>query len=157
MGDGFVKVVARNRRAFHKYHILESFDGGLTLTGPEVKSLRAGDASLDDGFGRLDRGEVFLWNVHIAPYKQGSLHVEQLPTRRRKILLHKAEIKRLIGKMTIKGLTLIPLEIYFGDSGYAKVKLGLAKGKNAPDQREDMKRKDLDRELRRDFSGRRKI
>ncbi len=152
-----MKVVARNRRAFHKYHILESFDGGLTLTGPEVKSLRAGDASLDDGFGRLDRGEVFLWNVHIAPYKQGSLHVEQLPTRRRKILLHKAEIKRLIGKMTIKGLTLIPLEIYFGDSGYAKVKLGLAKGKNAPDQREDMKRKDLDRELRRDFSGRRKI
>jgi SsrA-binding protein len=152
-----VKVVTRNRRAFHKYHILETFDGGLSLTGPEVKSLRGGDASLDDGFGRLDGGEVFLWNVHIAPYKQGSLHVEQNPTRRRKILLHKTEIKRLIGKMTVKGLTLVPLEIYFGDSGYAKVKLGLAKGKNAPDQREDIKRKDLDRELRRDFSGRRKI
>jgi SsrA-binding protein len=152
-----VKVVTRNRRAFHKYHILETFDGGLSLTGPEVKSLRGGDASLDDGFGRLDGGEVFLWNVHIAPYKQGSLHVEQNPTRRRKILLHKTEIKRLIGKMTVKGLTLVPLEIYFGESGYAKVKLGLAKGKNAPDQREDIKRKDLDRELRRDFSGRKKI
>lgn len=152
-----MKVVTRNRRAFHKYHILETFDGGLSLTGPEVKSLRGGDASLDDGFGRLDGGEVFLWNVHIAPYKQGSLHVEQNPTRRRKILLHKTEIKRLIGKMTVKGLTLVPLEIYFGDSGYAKVKLGLAKGKNAPDQREDIKRKDLDRELRRDFSGRKKI
>lgn len=152
-----MKVVTRNRRAFHKYHILETFDGGLSLTGPEVKSLRGGDASLDDGFGRLDGGEVFLWNVHIAPYKQGSLHVEQNPTRRRKILLHKTEIKRLIGKMTVKGLTLVPLEIYFGESGYAKVKLGLAKGKNAPDQREDIKRKDLDRELRRDFSGRKKI
>ena len=152
-----MKVVARNRRAFHKYHVIETFDGGLSLTGPEVKSLRAGDASLDDGFGRVDGGEVFLWNVHIAPYKQGSLHVEQTPARRRKILLHKLEIKRLIGKMTTKGLTLIPLEIYFSESGYAKVKLGLAKSKSAPDQREDMKRKDLDRELRRNFSGRHKI
>lgn len=152
-----MKVVARNRRAFHKYHVMETFDGGLSLTGPEVKSLRAGDASLDDGFGRIDGGEVFLWNVHIAPYKQGSLHVEQIPTRKRKVLLHKAEIKRLIGKMTTKGLTLIPLEIYFGESGYAKVKLGLAKGKTAPDQRESIKRKELDRDLRRNFSGRHKV
>jgi SsrA-binding protein len=152
-----MKVVARNRRALHKYHVLETFDGGVSLTGPEVKSLRAGDASLDDGFGRVEGEEVFLWNVHIAPYKQGSLHVEQIPTRKRKILLHKAEIKRLIGKMTTKGLTLIPLEIYFGESGFAKVKLGLAKGKTAPDQREDIKRKDLDRELRRNFSGRHKV
>jgi SsrA-binding protein len=152
-----MKTVARNRRAFHKYHVMETFDGGLALTGPEVKSLRAGDASLDDGFGRVEGGEVFLWNMHIAPYKQGSLHVEQAPTRRRKILLHRGEIKRLIGKMTTKGLTLIPLEIYFGASGYAKVKLALAKGKSAPDQREDIKRKDLDRELRRNFSGRHKV
>ncbi|MBK8574763.1 MAG: SsrA-binding protein SmpB [Elusimicrobia bacterium] len=154
---GAIKIVARNRRAFHKYHVMETFDGGLALTGPEVKSLRAGDASLDDGFGRIDGGEVFLWNVHIAPYKQGSLHVEQTPTRRRKILLHKLEIKRLVGKMTTKGLTLIPLEIYFSETGFAKVKLGLAKGKTAPDQRADIKRKDLDRELRRNFSGRHKV
>jgi SsrA-binding protein len=152
-----MNVVARNRRASHKYHILESFDGGLVLTGPEVKSLRGGGANISDGFGRVENGEVFLWNAHIAPYKQGSLHVEQIPSRKRKILLHKAEIKRLLGKMTTKGLTLVPLEIYFGDSGYAKVKLGLAKGKTGPDQREDIKRKDLDRELRRTFSGRRKL
>ncbi len=152
-----MKTAARNRRAFHKYSVLETFDGGLALTGPEVKSIRAGEVNLEDGFGRIENGEVFLWNVHIAPYKQGSLHVEQIPTRRRKILLHKAEIKRLFGKMTSKGLTLIPLEIYFGESGYAKVKLGLAKGKTGPDHREDIKRRELDRDLRRNFSGRRKI
>jgi SsrA-binding protein len=149
--------IAENRRAHHKYAILDTYDGGLALTGPEVKSLRAGQVNLSDGFGRVENGEVFLWNAHIAPYKQGSLHVEQIPSRKRKILLHKAEIKRLLGKMTTKGLTLVPLEIYFGDSGYAKVKLGLAKGKTGPDQREDIKRKDLDRELRRTFSGRRKL
>ncbi len=152
-----MKSISHNRRAHHKYAILETVDGGLALTGPEVKSLRAGEVSLEDGFGRVENGEIFLWNVHIAPYKQGSLHVAQEPTRRRKILLHKTEINRLLGKMTVKGLTLVPLEIYFSDSGYAKVKLGLAKGKTAPDQREDKKRKDLQREMRRDFSGKHKI
>jgi SsrA-binding protein len=152
-----VKVAARNRRAHFKYHILDTFDGGLVLTGPEVKSLRAGEANLADGFGRVDKDEIFLWNVHIAPYKQGSLHVLQDPTRKRKVLLHRTEIKRIVSKMATKGLTLVPLELYFSDSGFAKVKLALAKGKTAPDQREDIKRKDITRELRREFSGRHKL
>ena len=136
-------TVARNRRAHHKYAILETFDGGLALTGPEVKSVRAGELHLEDGFGRVENGEIFLWNVHINPYRAGSLHVTQEPTRKRKILLHKTEIGRILGKLTTKGLTLVPLEVYFSKTGFAKVKLGLAKGKNAPDQREDLKRKDL--------------
>jgi SsrA-binding protein len=152
-----MKVVAKNRRAGFKYHFLETFDGGLALTGPEVKSLRAGQANLEDGFGRVENGEVYLWNVHIAPYKQGSLHVVQDATRKRKILLHRAEINRVLGKLTTKGLTLVPLEIYFSDSGYAKVKMALAKGKAGPDRREDIRRRDVEREMRRQYSGRHKI
>jgi SsrA-binding protein len=152
-----MKVIAKNRRAHFKYHILETFDGGLVLTGPEVKSLRAGQVTMEDGFGRLENGEVFLWNVHISPYKQGSLHVTQEATRRRKILLHKEEIKRIIGKLTTKGLTLVPLEIFFSDSGYAKVRLALAKGKAGPDKREDIKKKDIQREMRRAFSGKHRV
>jgi SsrA-binding protein len=152
-----MKTIARNRRASFKYHILETFDGGLALTGPEVKSLRSGEVTLEDGFGRVDGNEIFLWNVHIKPYRHGSTHVEQDPTRRRKILLHQTEIKRILGKLTTKGLTLVPLELYFADSGYAKVKLGLAKGKVGPDRREDKKRAAVEREVRREFSGRRRI
>jgi SsrA-binding protein len=152
-----MKTISSNRRAHFKYHVLEVFDGGLALTGPEVKSLRNGDVTLEDGFGRVEKGEIFLWNVHIAPYKQGSLHVRQEPTRRRKVLLHKAEIKRILGKLTVKGLALVPLELYFSDSGYAKVKLALAKGKTAPDKRETLKRKDTEREMRRTFSGKHRI
>ena len=152
-----MKVIAKNRRAEFKYHILEVFEGGLALTGPEVKSLRAGQATLEDGFGRVEKDEVFLWNVHISPYKQGSLHVVQEAARKRKVLLRRSEINRILGKLTTKGLTLVPLELYFADSGYAKVRLGLAKGKTGPDRREDIKRKDITRELRRNFSGRQKI
>jgi SsrA-binding protein len=151
-----MKSIAQNRRASFKYHILETFDGGLALTGPEVKSLRAGDVSMDDGFGRVEGNEIWLWNVHVAPYKMGSTHVVQEPTRKRKVLLHGNEIKRIIGKLTTKGLTLVPLEFYFSDSGYAKVKLGLAKGKNAGDKRDSIKKKDAEREMRRESSARRK-
>ncbi|HRY29756.1 MAG TPA: SsrA-binding protein SmpB [Elusimicrobiota bacterium] len=152
-----MKVIARNRRASFRYHILETFDGGLVLTGPEVKSLRAGEVSLEDGFAHMENGEVFLWNVHIQPYKQGSLHVQQNATRSRKVLLHKTETKKILGKLTIKGLTLVPLELYFSDSGYAKVKLGLAKGKTGPDKRQDLKKKDVQREMRREFSGKHRV
>ena len=152
-----MKIVADNRRAHFKYSILETFDGGLALTGPEVKSLRNGDVSMGDGFGRMDGGEAWLWNVHIAPYKMGSLHVTQEPTRKRKVLLHRDEIRRITGKLATKGLTLVPLQIYFSDSGYAKVKLGLAKGKNIGDKREDLKKKATDRDIRREHSGRRKL
>ena len=152
-----MKIVADNRRAHFKYSILETFDGGLALTGPEVKSLRNGDVSMGDGFGRMDGGEAWLWNVHIAPYKMGSLHVTQEPARKRKVLLHRDEIRRITGKLATKGLTLVPLQIYFSDSGYAKVKLGLAKGKNIGDKREDLKKKATDRDIRREHSGRRKL
>ena len=152
-----MKIVADNRRAHFKYSILETFDGGLALTGPEVKSLRNGDVSMGDGFGRMDGDEAWLWNVHIAPYKMGSLHVTQEPTRKRKVLLHRDEIRRITGKLATKGLTLVPLQIYFSDSGYAKVKLGLAKGKNIGDKREDLKKKATDRDIRREHSGRRKL
>lgn len=152
-----MKIVARNRRASFRYHILETFDAGLVLTGPEVKSIRAGEVALEDGFGRMDGDQAVLWNVHIQPYKQGSLHVEQDATRKRKLLLHKEEIKRIQGKLTTRGLTLVPLELYFANSGYAKVKLALAKGKTGPDKREDIKKKTLQREMRRQFSGRHKI
>ena len=147
-----MKPVSKNRRASFKYHFLEMFDGGLALTGPEIKSVRAGQVQLDDSFGRLENNEIFLWNAHIAPYKQGSLHVVQEATRRRKILLHKAEIRRITGKMSVKGLTLIPTEMYISDSGFAKVKLALAKGKTGPDKREAIKKKDVEREMRRRFS-----
>jgi SsrA-binding protein len=152
-----MKIVSRNRRAEHKYALLERFEGGLVLTGPEIKSVRAGEVNLEDGFGRLDGGEVFLWNAHIKPYTQGSTHVVQYPTRRRKILLKRDEIKRLIGKLTIKGLTLVPLDIHLSDTGYAKVTLALAKGKSAPDRRDSIKKKSLQREMRRDFSGKQRL
>ena len=149
-----MKSVAKNRRAHFKYHILETFDAGLALTGPEVKSIRAREISIEDGFCRVIGNELYLWNVHITSYRQGSTHVEQEPTRSRKILLHRSEIKKIMGQLSTKGVALIPLEIYFPKSGYAKVKLGIAKGKKGPDKREDIKRRDLERELRRDYSGR---
>lgn len=152
-----MKSIAKNRRAGFKYHILETYDGGLSLTGPEIKSVRAGQVTMEDGFGRVEGGEVFLWNVHIAPYKQGSAHVLQEATRRRKILLHREEIKRILGKLTVKGLALVPLELYIADSGYAKVKIALAKGKTGPDKREDIKRKDVQKEMRREHSGKHRI
>lgn len=127
------------------------------MTGAEVKSLRNGDISLEDGFGRVEGNEVWLWNAHIAPYKMGSTHITQDPTRKRKILLHRNEIQRIIGKLATKGLTLIPLQAYFGDSGFAKIKLGLAKGKNVVDKRQDLKRKATEREVRREHGGRKRI
>jgi SsrA-binding protein len=151
------KVVATNRRASSKYEIIETVEAGMALTGPEVKSLRAGGASLQDGFARVELEQAYLWNVHIAPYSLGSLHVTQDPVRKRKLLLHHKEIMRLMGKTIIKGLTIIPLEIYFNKRGKAKVLLALAKGKRGPDQREEIKRRAVDREMRREFAGRQRI
>ncbi|MCB4756475.1 MAG: SsrA-binding protein SmpB [Elusimicrobia bacterium] len=151
------KIVATNRRAFAKYEILESLEAGLVLTGPEVKSLRAGAANLSEGFARIDNGEAFLWNVHISPYSQGSLHVKQDPTRTRKLLLKYKELMNWMGRTTAKGLTIVPLEIYFNRRGKAKVKLALAKGKRGPDRREEIKRREVNRELQREFAGKQKI
>lgn len=142
------KIAATNRKAYHNYQILETFESGVVLTGYEVKSLRGGDANLGDGYARIARDEAWLENVHIAPYKQQSSHIIDFdPRRRRKLLMHKQEIIRIAAKMREKGLTLVPLELYFSGRGLAKVSLGLAKGKTGVDKRETLKQKDLKREL----------
>jgi SsrA-binding protein len=148
-----IKVVATNRRAHADYEILETLEAGMILSGPEVKSLRGGKANLQDGFVRLDNNRAILMNVHIAPYAMGSTHVHQEPTRSRELLLNKSEIDRWAGRVVLRGLTVVPLELYFSKRGIAKVKIGLAKGKNAPDRRQDLKKKDLQRQMRREFGG----
>ena len=149
--DGGRKVVARNRKARHEYEILETFEAGMVLKGPEVKSLREGKASFQDAFARVDRGEVWLHSLHISPYEQANRFNED-PLRVRKLLMNRHEIRRLLGKVEEKGLTLVPLEIYFV-RGNAKVQLGLARGKKLHDKREALKQKQLDREARRAMGG----
>ena len=145
--------IARNPRARHDYHLLETWEAGLVLTGTEVKSLRDGKASLGEAYAHVQRGEVWLEGLTISPYAQGSYN-NPPPTRSRKLLLHKAEIRKLIGGTTQKGLTLIPLELYFKDR-VAKVAIALARAKKQHDKREDMKRRDAERELARVARGRR--
>ena len=139
--------VARNKRARFDYHLLETFEAGLVLTGTEVKSLRTGKASIADAYGIVQGGEVFLLNAHIQPYDRGG-YVNHDPTRSRKLLLHRKEIRRLIGAVDREGLTLIPLELYF-KNGVAKVALALAKGKKLHDKRETQKQRDAEREMAR--------
>lgn len=149
------KVVARNRKARHEYEIIEEYEAGLALKGAEVKSLREGNASFTDSFGLVEGGEVWLHNLHIAPYGQASIDAPD-PTRPRKLLLHKREIERLASKTAERGLTLVPLDIHF-TRGYAKVKLALARGKKLYDKREDLKRRAMRREVDRairDVQGR---
>jgi SsrA-binding protein len=141
------KVVARNRKARHEYEILETLEAGMALKGPEVKSIRAGHVSFQDSFARVERGEVWLHSLHISPYEQANRFNED-PTRPRKLLLNRSEIRRLVGKVEEKGLTLVPLEIYFS-KGYAKVLVALARGKKLHDKRETLKRKDQEREAQR--------
>lgn len=150
--DNGRKVVARNRKARHEFEILETFEAGMVLRGPEVKSIRDGKASFQDAFARVERGEVWLHSLHISPYEQANRFNED-PLRVRKLLLNRHEIRKLVGKVDEKGLTLIPLEIYFV-RGRAKVLLGLARGKKLHDKRETLKQKQLDREARRAVSGR---
>jgi SsrA-binding protein len=141
------KVVARNRKARHEYEILETFEAGMALKGPEVKSLRDGKASFQDSYAMVERGEVWLHSLHISPYEQAN-RFNQDPLRVRKLLLNRHEIRRLVGKVEEKGLTLVPLEIYFL-RGRAKVQLALARGKKLHDKREALKQRQLDREARR--------
>jgi len=145
MSSENVKSVARNRKARHEYHILETWEAGLVLLGSEVKALREGSASLSDAFARVEHGEVWLYNMHIGPYGPSGPDAHDFK-RRRKLLLHKREIRRLIGSVDQAGLTLIPLEIYFRD-GTAKIKLALARGKKHRDKREDIKRREAEREM----------
>ena len=147
------KIVATNRKARHDYHILETYEAGMVLQGTEVKSLRQGQANLKDSFARIEGGEIFLHNLHISPYEFGIV-AEQDPTRTRKLLLHKKEIKRLLGKTAERGLTLIPLQLYFKQE-LAKVELALAKGKRSYDKRQDLKKREAEREIERAVKDRR--
>ena len=140
-------VVARNKRARHDYHILDSWEAGLVLTGTEVKSLRDGKATMADAYAVVKDGEVFLLNLHISPYEQGNQFNHE-PTRTRKLLLHRKEIRRLIGAVERQGLTLIPLELYFR-GGVAKVSLALGKGKKLHDKRADDRKRTDEREMAR--------
>ena len=148
------KFIAQNRKARHDYAIEDVFEAGLVLTGTEVKSLRLGRASLVDGFATIDDGEMFLRNVHIPEYEQGSWTNHE-PRRVRKLLLHRAEIERLVGKTKESGLTLVPLSLYFS-GGKAKVELALARGKRSYDKRQDLAKRDADREVARALGRRSK-
>lgn len=140
------RLIADNRKAFHDYHVLEQFEAGVALLGTEVKSIREGSVGLRDSYARLDNGEVWLLNLHIGPYSHTgySSHEER---RQRKLLLHRHEIRRLTGKVAERGLTLVPLQMYF-KGGRVKVTIALVKGKQAHDKRETIRKREADRETR---------
>ncbi len=138
MGD---KIVAQNRRARHDYFILETYEAGIVLTGTEIKSVRQGSINIKDGYAKFEDGELWLYNVHIAPYDKGS-YFNHDPRRKRKLLMHDYELRRLWGKLQQKGLTLIPLKVYLKNNKWAKVELALAKGKKKYDKRRDIAERD---------------
>lgn len=148
------KVIASNRKARHDYSIIDTYEAGVMLTGTEVKSLRLGRASLVDGFALIENSEVWLHGVHIPEYMQGTW-TNHAPRRKRKLLLHRSEIEKLIGKTREGGLTLVPLSLYFSD-GKVKVELALARGKREYDKRHDLARRDADREVLRALGRRTK-
>ena len=148
------KVVGSNKKATHDYFIEETIETGIVLLGPEVKSLREGKSNLRDGYAKIVRGEVILYNVHISPYAYTTNSAPE-PMRARKLLLHKREIKKLIGKVQEKGVALIPVKIYFKSNGKAKVALGLARGKKLYDKRDSIKKRETDREMNRLNKGNR--
>ncbi len=141
-GDG--KLVAQNRKARHDYSIIDTVEAGMVLQGTEIKSVRGARINLKDGYAKIQNGEIYLHNVHISPYEQGN-QFNHDPLRVRKLLMHKKQILRLLNETKATGNTLIPLKVYIKD-GYAKVLIGLAKGKKNYDKREDLKRKDMKRE-----------
>jgi SsrA-binding protein len=138
--------IAENRKAFHDFHFLETFEAGLVLLGTEVKAIREGRVNLRDSFARVEGSEVFLYNVHISPYSHRG-YADHEPLRRRKLLLHRDEIRKLIGKTVEKGMTLVPVRLYF-KNGRVKVAVSLAKGKKDYDKRETIKRRETERETR---------
>lgn len=149
MAKDKVKLVAQNKKAHFEYFLEELFEAGISLSGTEVKSLRQGKCSLKESFVRIDHGEAFLYNMHISPYEQGNIFNKD-PLRTRKLLLHKSEIRRLIGKVKTDGYTIVPVKIYF-KGNYAKVQIALAKGKKLYDKRQDIAKKDQRREAEKQF------
>jgi len=145
--------IAENRKAFHDYHLLETFEAGVVLLGTEVKAIREGRVNLRDSYARVEDGEVFLYNVNISPYSHRG-YADHEPLRRRKLLLHRDEIRKLIGKTVEKGMTLVPVRLYF-KNGRVKVAVSLAKGKKDFDKRETIKRREADRETRAAIKSRR--
>lgn len=144
-----VKLIANNKKAYHDYFILETYEAGISLAGTEVKSMRMGKCSIKESFIRIENGEVFVYGMHISPYEKGNIFNKD-PLRVRKLLLHKQEINKLLGKMKEKGMTLVPLKVYLKGS-LVKVEIGLAKGKKLYDKRADIAKKDQAREAQRDF------
>lgn len=149
-GDG--KLVAQNKKARHDYAIEETFEAGIVLQGTEIKSVRNARVNLRDSYARIDKGEIFLHNMHISPYEQGNRYNHD-PLRTRKLLLHKKQISRLIGETKESGYSIVPLKMYIKD-GYAKVLIGVARGKKKYDKRQDLKQKEAKRDIERAFKER---
>jgi SsrA-binding protein len=154
MPKGMGKVVAQNKKANHDFSIEETFEAGIVLQGTEIKSIRNGRANLKDSYARVEGGEVFLHNMHVSPYEQGNRYNHE-PLRTRKLLLHKREIANLIGATKEEGYALVPFKMYL-KNGYAKVLIGLGKGKKKYDKREDLKKKEAKRDIERAFRDRQK-
>lgn len=150
-----MKLVANNKKAYHDYFIEEKYEAGLVLHGTEVKSLRMGKCSIKEAFIRIENGEVFIYGMHISPYEKGNIFNKD-PLRVKKLLLHKQQIRKLIGSSAEKGYTLIPLQVYFKD-GRAKIEIGLAKGKKLYDKRQDIAKKDQRREAEKELKVRLRV
>lgn len=150
------KDLAVNRRASHDYFIEDTYEAGMVLTGTEIKSVRAGKANLSDSFATIRNGEAWVHNMHISPFEQGNIHNPKDPRRARKLLLHKSEINKLIGKTKQEGYTLVPLKLYIRN-GYAKLLIGLAKGKKLYDKREAAAKRDAQREIQRALREKQKV
>jgi SsrA-binding protein len=148
-----MKIVAQNKKAFHDYEVSDTLEVGLVLTGDEVKSLRAGQVSLAGSFAHIKDAELFLVNTHITQYAQAYTKSEEATKRSRKLLLHRRELMKLIGLVSQKGVTLIPLKIYFNERGKAKVELGMCKHKKAPSRKKELKERDISRQTRRELKG----
>jgi SsrA-binding protein len=147
-----LKLVANNKKAYHDYFIEEKYECGIALHGTEVKSLRLGKCSIKEAFIRIENGEVFIYGMHISPYEKGNIFNKD-PLRVKKLLMHRQEINKLLGKIKEKGYTLVPLQVYFSN-GKAKVEIGLARGKKLYDKRDDIAKKDARREAEREFKVR---
>lgn len=154
MPKGMGKVVAQNKKANHDYFIEETYEAGMVLQGTEIKAIRAGRINLKDSYARIQNGEIYLLNAHISPYEQGNRYNHD-PLRQRKLLLHKKEIDKLLGETKEAGYALVPLKVYL-KNGYAKILIGLGKGKKNYDKREDLKKKEAKRDIERAFRERQK-
>ena len=152
MAKESIKLIANNKKAYHDYFIEETYEVGISLHGTEVKSLRMGKCSIKESFVRIEKGEVFIYGMHVSPYEKGNIFNRD-PLRVKKLLLHKGEINKLVGKIAEKGFTLVPLKVYFKGS-LVKVEIGLAKGKKLYDKRADIAKKDMRREAEKEFKVR---